>query len=282
MAEFGEQELGLLRALGERDAPSAEDAERVARRLEVELGVALGAGTLVAGALTTAGSASTAAGTASLTASVASSATAGATTVLVGGASAPAALFGGAVMKGLAAATVMTLAVGGVVVSRRGVVPESERSATVVEERAEAEKGHAREASTLEGEGRDPSDPEPEEAERVEETRRDEFSRDVATVKPRSSPAPARSGKNLDAELPLLAEAQRALASGRPSEALVALERHRATFPAGALVVERTGLIAIALCQSGKRGEGVRRATAFLERHGSTPLAARVRKACLP
>jgi hypothetical protein len=60
-----------------------------------------------------------------------------------------------------------------------------------------------------------------------------------------------------------------------------ALEAHRARFPEGALAPERAAARALALCAApGREDEARRVARAYIDAHGRSPLAARVRAAC--
>jgi len=105
----------------------------------------------------------------------------------------------------------------------------------------------------------------------------------VVVPSARASVAPAagpRGGDDVEAEVPLLTQAQRALERGDPNAALVALARHGRDYPHGALAVERDGLQAIASCE-GKRGDGRALAERFVASHPTSPLVARVRAACL-
>jgi hypothetical protein len=84
----------------------------------------------------------------------------------------------------------------------------------------------------------------------------------------------------LDSEVALLGKAQRALSSGRYSEALASLQQHATRFPKGALTGEREASRAIALCRSGSSTRGREIAARYLARHAESPLCARVRAAC--
>jgi len=112
---------------------------------------------------------------------------------------------------------------------------------------------------------------------------------EVAPIQPvrerprRRTAAPAaaanlpRDEGSLSAELRLLERAQRALREEQPERALALVHEHRTTFPAGALVEERSGIEAIARCMLGQGDDAAR---AFLARAPGSPLAARVRKEC--
>lgn len=98
-----------------------------------------------------------------------------------------------------------------------------------------------------------------------------------------STPAahPAKiAAADIEAELALLSQAQRALAAHRPDAALEALAKHGRLFPHGALQVERSGLRAVASCEAGSKS-GTQLANRFLAANPGSPLAARVRAACL-
>jgi len=84
---------------------------------------------------------------------------------------------------------------------------------------------------------------------------------------------------DLEAEVALLATAQRALARHTPAAALAALDEHARTFPRGALATEREGLRAVGACDA-KHGDGRARADTFVARHPTSPLVARVKAAC--
>jgi hypothetical protein len=90
----------------------------------------------------------------------------------------------------------------------------------------------------------------------------------------------------LEAELPLLREAQEALHTGDAARALARLNELAKRFPNGALAEEREAAHAIAACrldgrrESGGRGEGLAEAQAFARIHTASPLADRVREAC--
>lgn len=91
-------------------------------------------------------------------------------------------------------------------------------------------------------------------------------------VKPRTD--------DVDAELLLLTQAQRALERGEPSAALTLLAEHGREHPSGALALERDGLRAIASCDA-KHVDGRTLAERFIAAHPSSPLVARIRTSCL-
>jgi hypothetical protein len=99
-----------------------------------------------------------------------------------------------------------------------------------------------------------------------------------APSKPTRTP---RVSADIGAELALIEAAQQSLQRAEPQRALEQLAQHARSFPRGVLGSEREGLRAIALCDAGRTATGRAARDTFLERHGSTPIAARVRKACL-
>jgi hypothetical protein len=102
--------------------------------------------------------------------------------------------------------------------------------------------------------------------------------RSPARVSPPSRPA--GSDDDVDAELVVIARAQRALERGDAEEALVQLAHHGREHPKGALALEREGLRAIASCDA-KRSDGRALATRFIAAHPTSPLVTRIRTSCL-
>jgi hypothetical protein len=91
-------------------------------------------------------------------------------------------------------------------------------------------------------------------------------------------PAGARSaGGSFEAELALVAKAQRALRAGDGASALAAAREHRARYPQGALSLEAQTLEAEALAATGRRSEARTRARALLSSNPNGPYAARLR-----
>jgi hypothetical protein len=90
--------------------------------------------------------------------------------------------------------------------------------------------------------------------------------------------APGAKADTLAAELALLGRAQAALRAGRPAEAQSLAAEHRAEYPHGLMKEERMGVAALAECALSTENRA--EATAFLAAAASSPLAARVRKAC--
>jgi RNA polymerase sigma-70 factor (ECF subfamily) len=87
-------------------------------------------------------------------------------------------------------------------------------------------------------------------------------------------------GPDVEGEIALLSEAQRALSGGQPEKALQFLDEHARVFPHGALAEERTAARIVALCKLGRVVRARNEATAFLQRLPDSPLAERVRAAC--
>lgn len=112
--------------------------------------------------------------------------------------------------------------------------------------------------------------------------RRDASEQPPAATRPEAerSHAPVEAqdwAADLQAEVQLLALAQRALAAGQTAAALGHLAEHRARFPRGALSQERTAATAVAHCQAGRAARG----RALLTRlPDDSPLSGRARHAC--
>jgi hypothetical protein len=84
----------------------------------------------------------------------------------------------------------------------------------------------------------------------------------------------------LGAETALLRDADRALRAGDSATALARLDEHAARFPKGVLAPERSAERLIVLCQVGVADP--RAVAQFLAARTGSPLAARVRRACVP
>jgi hypothetical protein len=78
-----------------------------------------------------------------------------------------------------------------------------------------------------------------------------------------------------------LRDAHAAVANGDPGRALVLLDRHAAQFPNGILAEECVAERIVALCGLGRTSEGRSETDRFLREHPRSPLAARVRAACV-
>lgn len=94
-----------------------------------------------------------------------------------------------------------------------------------------------------------------------------------------SSKSPERRVDNLDAERSLLDVARRALAEGKPADALAPLVAHARRFPNGFLVEEREALAINALVGSERYEEARVRAAEFLRRFPGSLLRSSVEAA---
>jgi outer membrane protein assembly factor BamD (BamD/ComL family) len=83
------------------------------------------------------------------------------------------------------------------------------------------------------------------------------------------------------AERKLLAAAQVAIRNKKYPSARAILKQHRSEFPKGILAPERNAALAIALCLDGQDAQGKKAANRFLRRNKTSPLAQRVKAACL-
>jgi hypothetical protein len=93
--------------------------------------------------------------------------------------------------------------------------------------------------------------------------------------------APQRPNEaSIARETELLAEAQRALKSGRPGQALAILERYAEECQGGVLHEEATASRVVALCGLGRVQDGLRWTEEFLRRYPNSHLVSRVRNAC--
>jgi hypothetical protein len=330
MADFGAQEQLLLRALREGDGPSERDRERVARRLEAELSVALGVGAVTVAAAAGTGMVATSAAAASTNAAVStgaamstgSAASTGALSTSAAVSAGTAVSAGAAVSKGAALSTAWLTGfaakwlVGAAVVGAGGwgatqwVQREragSQSSAALVTPGATSSAA----PSVSSGVGSTRPTVSPVQADLPATPTEPASRRGTATVPLGSAPGLSRAATSngssrasnvaapsvaaasaattstnrtnaadLETELAMIADAQRALSAHAPQEALAALERHARAYPRGVLSVERSALVAIATCQSGRSSEGAQKAAAFARSYPSSPLVTRVRKAC--
>ena len=89
-----------------------------------------------------------------------------------------------------------------------------------------------------------------------------------------------RATPDLEGEVSLLEAADAELRRGDADAALARLAEHAVRYPSGALVYEREGVRAIALCRSGRIAEGRAVADRFLGSARKSSLAMRVRTAC--
>ena len=98
--------------------------------------------------------------------------------------------------------------------------------------------------------------------------------------KRQQAPAEPEPVSSLAAETRLLDRARKAVAGGRPSDALSILREAESQFPRGVLGQERSALRVVALCDAGQLDAGRRAAAAFIEAHPHSALRARVESAC--
>lgn len=91
---------------------------------------------------------------------------------------------------------------------------------------------------------------------------------------------PLESGPDVEGEIALLSQAQRALSAGEPKRALQFLDEHARRFPRGTLTEERVAARIIALCKLGHVTRARSEGAAFLRRLPDSPLSERVRAAC--
>lgn len=100
----------------------------------------------------------------------------------------------------------------------------------------------------------------------------------AAATDPKPTPA-AADADALDAEVRLIAAAERALEAGDARAAVERTREHARQHPEGQLAVERRAIELAARCQLGEPGAEAD-AQAFLRRHGQAPAAATVRSRC--
>lgn len=274
MSDWGAEDQRILRSLRAVDEPTEQDRGRVAARLEAELSISLGLGATLVGLATTSTSVAgaTAANVATTAASVASAPSTGGTLGLLG----------------LAKWSVAVVAVGaaGWVASTwsersvdtpdpSSVAPSAPRTTSAPPLRPTPRDARTKDAPPeLEQPALTPptlTSPAPTPESETTASRR------TATRAPTSAPSKTFG---LEDELALIGDAQKALAKNDATRALTLLERHAHDYPRGTLQLERSGLLAIASCQSGRTTEGRARATRFLSAHANSPLAARIRKSC--
>jgi hypothetical protein len=98
-------------------------------------------------------------------------------------------------------------------------------------------------------------------------------------VKTRAHHVAARPS-TIGAETALLRDADRALRAGDTATALARLDEDAARFPHGVLAPERAGERLVVLCEVGAADP--RAVSQFLAARAGSPLAARVRRACMP
>lgn len=243
MTGLGPTERRLLRALRAADEPTNADRARVRARIMAKVALAAGAGAAIVG----------------------SSATAAGTALPVFGA--------GAWKVGV----VVVAVIGGVGGTAWMAASWSENAPAVAVQRA----AHDAPEPALRAQTRAAVTSAPRTVEHetsVTNVASPRGARDVVTTK--RPGATRQAPTDLDRELALLEQAQQALKQGDSERALAELDKHATEHPTGALAVERAAIRAVALCESGNV-EGQREARRFLARNARSPLAVRVRAACL-
>ncbi len=98
----------------------------------------------------------------------------------------------------------------------------------------------------------------------------------------RKAQPPAPSAFTLLAERKFIAAANRLIRAKKYKRAQTVLKQHRTEFPKGILAPERNAAFAIALCLGGQQAQGTSAANRFLRKNKNSPLAQRVKSACLP
>lgn len=123
------------------------------------------------------------------------------------------------------------------------------------------------------------TEPDEPEVERAMASRKSQKPRPQSSGADASAPEPT-GGPNLGPEVALMAEARAALGAGDPALAVELFEKHARRFPRGVFARERDVSWIVALCAVGREDEAKRRAKTFLDRHGKSALADRVRRSC--
>lgn len=253
LPEWTSEELALLRS-ADADAPSA-------RSLPAALAAVGVSGAIVA-----------AAAGAQAASAVGASSAAGASGAAAAS-SAAAAKWGGAVAlsKWIAVVALSGAAVaGGVVLSRHSHAIEQPVS-RAIRGRTHAPQ-HSAKPPTAVPAAATPSTPEPPSALPPAPASKPDAARSMPLAKP------AATQPDIHLEIAALDAALTTLRAGHASETLTALDRYDATFGRhSALRVEATALRIEALAQSGDRNKAGVLARSFLERHPSSPYAARIR-----
>ena len=258
MSDLDPSEQSLLDSLREADEPTDADRERVRSAVLAKIALASGAAAATAttakaasGAATSAGAATPSAGLAALMAAHGKAAVA---VVALAG------MGVGAwwVVQDRPASAPAEPAIDATVTSRPGKPATPATPASAVEANAPPEK----------------AEPSP-----SEDTATTRASSGPPAGAVRSRPDPDTGG--LDREMRLIGAAQQAMRQGDPGRALQLLDEHASEHPSGVLTEERAGARAIALCKAGRTTEGQSAAKRFLAKNPRSPLAARIRAACL-
>jgi len=274
MSDLSPRERGLLVALRSEDEPTREDRARVRAALATRIALAGGAVGLSAAAAKTAAAANTA------------SATTGAGLGSLG------ALFswkvGVAVVALTAAGAGGAAYVSGAGSHEVGPAPVPPAVAQVAAVSPSTAEGTAEAAVNAAAPSDTTADAPSQQAPAgdlapgaaVERPSAPAAARAPSSAKPSAPDDAARAEKELQEELALMTEAQRSLKEGDSKGALSALDKHAAEHPKGTLAIERDGVRAIALCESGKVAAGQAAAKRFLAKNPKSVLAARIRAAC--
>jgi hypothetical protein len=257
MTDLGKDARELLAETRDGDDPSAEDRERVRRKLAVALAAS----------------------------SVATSSLATTAAVAKAGAG-PAASAGGAsvLSSKLVLATVVVMASGAAVVVQQSRQPSdvdsTSRPAAHVGARTTAEQAEPAQARTVPARADTPAPAAADPGTQGGAVRPARQGADAAEPNAQSMGDMDEHIPSLRAELDLIAAAQAALSQGEPARALARIDEHALRFPRGAFVQERLAIIAVAWCTLGDRARGHAAASQLARRAPSSPLLARARSAC--
>ena len=101
-----------------------------------------------------------------------------------------------------------------------------------------------------------------------------------AEVAAKRTPRRVRVADNLAQEVAILSQASSDLYTGRPADALKALDEHQRRYPGGTLAEERTAARIRALCALGRVDEARNELTRLSQSTPESPHLARARKAC--
>jgi type IV secretory pathway VirB10-like protein len=96
----------------------------------------------------------------------------------------------------------------------------------------------------------------------------------------RTSGKKAENAGSMEDELKLLEQAKAALNRDDGTGALALLAKHKREFPRGLFVEERKAMRVEALCAAGRKKDGTRERTRFLDKYPRSPFIDRVKGAC--
>ncbi len=272
MNALGQEARALIDSVSKLDEPTATDKQRVRARISAELGAAVFATLAVSaassGAIATSVAPAAGVGAGALNAGASSGTAQGATWSLLGKLA-----LSGAALSLVAGA----LWLGG---GRSEQARETQtRRAAETRVAAPAPTPVEQAPAQVEQETVAPNEPAPVTAEAAPaapaNSKRSAAARKSAEA---VEPTPAVQPSTLGAELKMLGEAQVALRAGKPERALALALEHRASYPAGVMKEERDGIEVLAGCALGRDYRA--QAEAFLRSAQSSPLKARVQKAC--